>query len=116
MKKCINCGHENEDEAELCAVCGSPLRSKEKFINENPKHEAFKNVLFSRAFLKFCIYTLIISVLAVVFFAFQMAMLGFEKSIFFDDLVLIVFFSVVLATTISLLIARVVLLVKRNKK
>ena len=113
MKRCVRCGYENNDGAEHCLNCGNILDDDSE---SKTRANAFKGIILSSRLLKTILVTLVISVLAIVFFSFQLALFGFNQTIYFADVVMIVFFSVVAAICIALMIVRIVLKVKKNKK
>ena len=116
MKKCVNCGCENDDGTELCTKCGSPLPKTEEEVLVSTKKEAFKNLLLSTRLFKITLIVFIVAIIAIVFFVFQLLTLGFDKTIFFADVIMIVFFSVVALLAVLIFVLRMVIRIKRNKK
>lgn len=136
MKICKNCGEKLNDDASVCETCGTAFQSDETiesdFVSDaskdladaNLKNNQIKRSKFKENFIKamkkritlrYLIGCLIFFILAIIFFALEIKLFYFEKSIANACIFLEVVWSVCAVLNIALIITSLCLRNKDNK-
>ena len=119
MNKCVNCGFENNDRDEVCVNCGSQLSSDVTTTIEVKKPNIvaknIKIIIGNPKMIKICLVILLTSILAIVFFSFQTAMFRYEKSVYYVDILMLVFWSIAAFISITILVCNLIMKAKNKK-